>query len=132
MGGYIASEFASIFNGLDSKVHQIFRGNYLMRGFDKDLTKHITNEMAKQGICMHPQSSVTKISKTPDNKLLLHTSQDETIEVDAVMYATGRSPNVENLGLDQIGVTIGENGLIDINDKYETSINNIFAIGGCL
>ena len=129
-GGYIASEFASIFNGLDSVVHQIFRGEDLMRGFDTDLTKHITSEMAKQGVVMHPQSSVDRITKLPSSgKICLHTTQSEQIEVDQVMYATGRCPNISRLGLESLGIKINDGGLIEVSKYYQTNIEHIFAIG---
>lgn len=127
-GGYIACEFASIFNGLGAKVTQIYRGEQVLRGFDSDIRQHITDEMLKSGIDLRVQSDIASIEKKTDH-YLVHLKNNDTVEVDVVMYATGRIPRTEGLGLDKIGVTLGKKGEIKVDENYRTSVPSVFALG---
>jgi glutathione reductase (NADPH) len=127
-GGYIGVEFASIFNGLGSEVTQVYRGLHLLRGFDRDIAVFLTDEMRKKGINFLFNTDITRIAK---NKGGLTACLDDGTEltVDAVMYATGRAPNAKQLGLEQAGVELAENGAIKVDDDLCTSIKSVYAIG---
>lgn len=127
-GGYIAVEFAGIFAGLGSKVTQLYRGEQILRGFDNDIQNHLANEMRNKGIDVRTQTNVTKIEKT-DKGLTLTLTDDSTLDVDAVMYATGRAPNTKGLGLENAGVELANNGAIKVDAYSKTNIDNIYAVG---
>ncbi|MEL6584670.1 MAG: glutathione-disulfide reductase [Pseudomonadota bacterium] len=127
-GGYIASEFAGIFHGLGSQVCQVYRGSQILRGFDDDLRSHVSQEMVRKGIDVVLGTTVLGIEKT-DTGLLVDISMSDTMEFDAVMYATGRVPNTDNLGLDQVGVELTDSGAVKIDDYGQSSVPSIYAVG---
>jgi glutathione reductase (NADPH) len=128
-GGYIAVEFAGIFNGLGSKVTQMYRGPQILRGFDDDVRNTLAGEMVKKGIDIIVETIIDRIEKQQDGSLLLHLSDGSTLETDAVMAATGRKPNVANLGLEQVGVALDKNGAVKVDEYSKTSVDNIYAVG---
>ena len=127
-GGYIAVEFAGIFNGLGSHVTQVYRGPVFLRGFDDDARSFVAQEMLKKGVDLRFNMDVTAITKS-SKELTVALSDGTSINCDAVMYATGRKPLTANLGLEACGVTLGKNGAIVVNDRYQTNIKSIYAIG---
>lgn len=127
-GGYIASEFACILNGLGSEVTQIYRRDLILRGFDDDVRRHVSDEMAAKGIALRYNADVAKITKTGD-ALAVTLTDDEVIEADAVLYATGRKPATSSLGLEAAGVALGRNGEVIVDDYSQTNIPSIYAVG---
>ena len=127
-GGYIASEFACILNGLGSEVTQIYRRDLILRGFDDDVRRHVSDEMAAKGIALRYNADVAKITKTGD-ALAVTLTDDEVIEADAVLYATGRKPATSGLGLEAAGVALGRNGEVIVDDYSQTNIPSIYAVG---
>lgn len=127
-GGYIACEFASIFNGLGSKVTQLYRGVQVLRGFDDDVRAFIAGEMIKTGVDLRLNAKVAAIHKIPDG-LQVQLAGGGSVTVDAVLYATGRVPKVKGLGLEDIGVRQNGEGAIQVNDQYQSSVPSIYAIG---
>ena len=127
-GGYIACEFASIFNSLGSEITLIYRGEQVLRGFDQDIRKHISNEIVKAGIDLRVQTEVAAIKKVADGYQVQFNNGD-TVEVDAVMYATGRVPRTEGLGLENAGIELGDRGEIKVDENYRTNIPSIYALG---
>lgn len=128
-GGYIAVEFAGIFAGLGADTVLSYRGDLFLRGFDNDVRKSLRDEMLKKQINLKFNSTISKIEKLQDEQLQV-TWQDGTTEiVDAVMYATGRVPNTEDLGLKQAGVELAENGAIKVDENFQTSVSTIYALG---
>ena len=128
-GGYIAVEFAGIFAGLGSKVTQLYRSDLFLRGFDLDVRMVVAEEMVKKGIDLRFNSKVECVTKQADGSLLVDLDDAETIEADMVMYATGRAPKVDGLGLDAAGVETAANGAIKVDAEWRTSAENIYAIG---
>lgn len=129
-GGYIALEFASIFNGLGSEAHVSYRGELFLRGFDQDVREHVRDSMAAKGINLHFNSEVQAIEKTGQGDELNVTFKDgSTLEVDCVFCAIGRRPMLDNLGLENVNVQLDRHGLIAVNERYETSEPSILAIG---
>jgi len=127
-GGYIAVEFAGIFNGMGSQVTQIYRGPQILRGFDDDVRDTLAGELVKKGIDLRVESTIDKIDKT-ESGLLLHLSDRSTLETDLVMAATGRKPNTQNLGLEAAGVELDDKGAVKVDAYSRSSQPNIYAIG---
>ncbi|WP_299620910.1 glutathione-disulfide reductase [Pelagibius sp.] len=127
-GGYIAVEFAGIFNGLGSRVTQIYRGPQILRGFDDDVRNTLAAEMTKKGIEIIVETVIDRVEKR-EHDLLLHLSDGSTLETDLVMAATGRKPNVANLGLETAGVELDERGAVKVDAYSRTTAENIYAVG---
>ncbi|WP_136067699.1 glutathione-disulfide reductase [Modicisalibacter radicis] len=127
-GGYIAVEFASIFNGLGSESHLVYRGALFLRGFDHEVREFTRDEMAKKGVNLHFETTIEAIEKQGD-ALQVTLTNGETLEVDAVLAATGRRPHLAGLGLDQLDVALNPDGTLKVNERYETSIPSILALG---
>jgi glutathione reductase (NADPH) len=127
-GGYIACEFASIFNGLGSQVTQLYRGHQVLRGFDEEVRAFIAGEMVKTGITLHLNTDVAAITRSGKD-LQVRLLDGSVISVDTVLYATGRVPLVNSLGLEAAGVRQNAAGAIQVNAQYQTSVPSIYALG---
>jgi glutathione reductase (NADPH) len=127
-GGYIACEFASIFNGLDSKVTQLYRGEQVLRGFDDEVRHFVAAEMIKSGVDLRLNAGVVDIRKAADG-LRVELEDGNVVMADAVLYATGRVPNVQGLGLDTVGVAQGGQNEVLVNAHYQTNVPSIYAVG---
>ena len=127
-GGFIACEFAGIFNGMGSKVHQLYRGEAVLRGFDQDVRRVVGAEMQKKGIDLRLEANVTGIQKTAAG-LELTQDNGEKLEVDTVLYATGRVPNVRGLGLVDAGVEVRADGRVVVDEYSRSSVDHIYAVG---
>jgi glutathione reductase (NADPH) len=127
-GGYIAVEFAAIFNGLGSEVTLVYRGDNILRGFDDDVRDHLAAEMAKRGIRIVTKRIVEAVEKV-DHGLCVELSGHDQVLVDRVMFATGRRPNVRGLGLEAAGVKLGRTGGIAVDEYSRTSVPSIYAVG---
>ena len=127
-GGYIACEFASIFNGLGSAVTQLYRGEQVLRGFDDEIRHFVAQEMTKAGVDLRLGADVAAITRTADGLRVALKGGGEVL-ADAVLYATGRVPNVKGLGLQTVGVAQGKAGEVIVNEHYQTSVPSIFAVG---
>ena len=127
-GGYIAVEFADIFNGLGVETMQLYRGSLFMRGFDDDLRELLAEEMRKKGVDLRMNCDIVEIARK-DGELHLKLTDGDIIKTDAVMYATGRNPNTKDLGLEAAGVKLGKSGEIVVDKYSKTSVENIYAVG---
>tara|TARA_R110000850_G_scaffold22710_2_gene67175 strand:- start:623 stop:1987 length:1365 start_codon:yes stop_codon:yes gene_type:complete len=127
-GGYIACEFAGIFNGMGAKTHQFYRGAQILRGFDGEVRGHVSDAMIARGIDLHLGTDVVKIDKQADG---LHVSctNGAVCVVDQVLYATGRVANTEGLGLESLGLSLGRTGEIPVNEYSQTAIPSVYAVG---
>ncbi len=129
-GGYIAVEFAGIFNGMGSQVIQLYRGEQILRGFDRDVRDMVAAEMRKKGVDLRVNCSlIARIDRQADGSLLVTQENGATIETDAVLYAIGRNPLTRGLGLEQAGVAMDDIGAVIVDDDFRTSAPNIFALG---
>ncbi len=126
-GGYIGLEFASILNNLESKVMVVDLEDNILRGFDKSIVAKMTSIFKNKGIVIKNSTTITKISKV-SNTLIAEIGGDK-IEVDAIVSSAGRKPNVEGLGLENVGLELSQNGSIKVDSNFETSQKGIFAIG---
>jgi glutathione reductase (NADPH) len=127
-GGYIAVEFACIFNGLGVEVELLYRGGEILRGFDHDLRSALSEIMRGQGITITCNTEPAAIEKAGGG-LLVKTNQGGEIACGQIMFATGRRPNTVGLGLQKLGVKCGWNGRIMVNDSYQSSVPSIYAVG---
>jgi glutathione reductase (NADPH) len=127
-GGFIACEFAGIFNGLGSEVSLLYRGDAVLRGFDHDVRRVVGEEMQKKGIRLSLERVVESIRKK-DHCLELSCNDGAVLEVDQVMFATGRVPNVRGLKLAEIGLNVRPGGRILVNEVSQTNLDHIYAVG---
>ena len=127
-GGYIAVEFAGILNGLGTRLTQLYRGPLFLRGFDDDLRRTLAVEMRKKAIDLRFSAEVAAIQKTASG-LHVRLRDGAEIETDLVMYATGRRPNTQGLGLAEAGVATTPGGAIVVDDYGRTSTETIYAVG---
>lgn len=127
-GGYIAVEFAGIFSGFGSSVTEIIRGEEVLRGFDNDIRKSLSEEMRKRDIKILAKTEVTEIKKSGQN-LLVTLNSGSVMETDCIMYATGRAANTKGLGLEKAGVELKKDGSIVVDKCNRTSRSNIYAVG---
>ncbi|AOI66823.1 glutathione reductase [Burkholderia territorii] len=128
-GGYIAVEFAGIFNGFGSHVDLFYRGEKILRGFDDDVRQFLTDEMTKQGVAIHARAVIESIEREEDGTLFVRIGDARHGPYDQVLYATGRVPNVDGLGLEQAGVLLDARGAIAVDAYSATSVPSIHAIG---
>ncbi|KAM6575096.1 hypothetical protein CsatA_023423 [Cannabis sativa] len=128
-GGYIALEFAGIFNGLNSEVHVFIRQKKVLRGFDEEVRDFLGEQMSVRGIEFHTEESPQAITKSADGTLSLKTSKGTIEGFSHVMFATGRRPNTKNLGLEAVGVNMNKNGAIEVDEYSRTSVPSIWAVG---
>ena len=127
-GGFIACEFAGIFNGMGSKVTQVYRGDALLRGFDGDVRRVVTAELRNKGIDVRLESDVKELVKK-DSGIDVVLDDGEVVTVDEVLYATGRVPNVRGLGLREVGVEMRADGRVVVDELSCSSVDHIYAVG---
>jgi len=127
-GGYIAVEFAGIFNGLGASTKLAYRGEMFLRGFDGGVRQFVAEELDNAGIELAFQTQVVAIDEADDG-YTVHYADETTERVDLVMYATGRKPRVDGLGLAALGVKQSANGAIEVNDHFQSSVPSIYALG---
>jgi glutathione reductase (NADPH) len=129
-GGYIAVEFAGIFNGLGVETVQLYRGEQILRGFDKDVRDALAAQMRIKGVDLRVQRIIARTEKVGDcYRLTL--SDGAMLETDLVMYAIGRRPLTANMGLAEAGVNLDGEGAVVVNRHSRSSVENIYAIGDC-
>ncbi len=128
-GGYIANEFAGIFNEFGSKVTIMNRSDQLLRGYDEALRDRLLQISLTKGIDFRFNAQFRGIEQTEDGCLKVSMTNHEDLVVDCVLFATGRVPNTEGLGLDKAGVALGERGEIAVDEYSRTNIDHIYAVG---
>lgn len=128
-GGYIAVEFAGIFNGFGVKTDLLYRRELFLRGFDTDVREFARTEMKKKGIGLHFNSTIERIEKRADGRLEAELTNGRRMVADQILYATGRRPNTEGLGLETVGVETNDAGAIKVDTHFRTNISSIYALG---
>ena len=129
-GGYIAVEFASIFNGLGVDTTLVYRGARLLKEFDADLGEFLAGQMQHKGVHIRYHSNITSIARAaPGNALRATLADGSVLEADCVMYATGRAPNTRGLGLENAGVVLTADGAVAVGAQFQTNVASIYAIG---
>jgi glutathione reductase (NADPH) len=127
-GGYIAVEFANIFHGLGVETVLIYRGEQILRGFDDDLRSHLAAEMKKKGIEIRVQSDVARIERSGDGVRVM-LNDGTGFGAGQIMFATGRIPNVIDLGLEKAGVELTPHYAVKVDEYSRSSVANIYAVG---
>ncbi|MDO9384260.1 MAG: glutathione-disulfide reductase [Hyphomicrobiaceae bacterium] len=127
-GGYIAIEFAGIFAGLGAETTIVYRSEKILRGFDEDLRDGLTEALQKRGVRIVTNAQITGVEKIAGGLTTKLSTGDDLVS-DQVMFAIGRVPNVEGMGLGELGVERGWNGHIVVDEFSRSSVENIFAVG---
>ena len=128
-GGYIAVEFANIFLGLGVEVTLVYRGKEILQGFDDDLRHALHQAMAKKGMRVRCEDTLTEVVQKPDGRFQAHLKSGDCLDADEVMLAVGRMPNTEDLGCEKAGVELGPRGEVVIDEFSRSSVDHIYAIG---
>ncbi|MGV3555065.1 MAG: glutathione-disulfide reductase [Croceibacterium sp.] len=128
-GGYIANEFAGIFNEFGTQVTIINRSDKILRGYDEQLRDRLLQISLTKGIQFRFNAEFRGIEKQADGTLKVSMTGHDDLEVDCVMYATGRLPNTEGLGLEELGIELTERGAIKVDEYSKTSVASIYAVG---
>ncbi|WP_304638718.1 glutathione-disulfide reductase [Pseudomonas sp.] len=128
-GGYIAVEFASIFHGLGCETSLLYRGDLFLRGFDRDVREHVALTLQAKGLDLQFNTDVQRIDRHSDGSLKVTLQNGGVLETDLVLYATGRRPRVEGLGLENTGVSLSDKGFVEVDELYQTRDPAVFAIG---
>ena len=127
--GYIAVELAGVFNGLGTEVSLVVRKDSVLRSFDTMLSEQLMEAMRGEGITLDTGVVPGSVEKTNDG-YLLHAQDGRAFgPVDCVLWAIGREPNTDGLGLEEAGVTVDEGGFVPVDDFQQTNVENIFALG---
>ncbi|WP_424984727.1 glutathione-disulfide reductase [Microbulbifer sp. S227A] len=133
-GGYIACEFACIMHGLGVEVTQYYRGAQVLRGFDEEGRGLVAESMRERGIDLHTGTDIIEMGpagpggKAGDPVRVKATNGSERV-FDTVLFATGRAPNSDNMGLEEVGITLGRKGQIEVDEYSQTAVPSIYAIG---
>ena len=127
-GGYIACEFACIFNGLGSDVTQYYRGDQILRGFDEEARGLLAEEIRDRGVDLHLGTNVIEMERR-DGRVWTKATNGREDVFDQVLFATGRAPNSGGLGLEELGVELGRNGQIVVDEYSQSTVPSIFAVG---
>jgi glutathione reductase (NADPH) len=128
-GGYIASEFAGVMNGMGVETVQFYRGDQILRGFDDEARSLVADEMRASGVDLQVNTNVTEMKRDASGGIWTMDTNGNARVFDQVMFATGRALNTDNLGLDLAGVTMGRKGEITVDDYSQTAVPSIYAVG---
>lgn len=127
-GGYIGVEFAGVFNGLGSRTTLVHRGPAILRGFDEDLRHFLAREMDKKDVSLRFNQTIKSVAKGQGG-LTVEFSDGTQADFDQILYAVGRSPNTQGLGLEDAGVALDPRGAIQVDEYFRTNIPSVLAIG---
>lgn len=127
-GGYIAVEFASIFNSLGVATTLLYRGSLFLKGFDHEIRQFLDQAMRRKGIQLKFTTDIHSIHKV-NNQLQATLTDKSTLSADQIMYAIGRTPMTNALNIEKLGINLDKNSAIIVNNRYQTNIPSIYAIG---
>ncbi|XP_014680544.1 PREDICTED: glutathione reductase-like, partial [Priapulus caudatus] len=129
-GGYIALEFAMLMRGLGSDVSILHQAWPVLEGFDSSIQKALRAQMESDGIHINDNGIINKVEKQEDERLTIHFEDGSQInDVNALIWAIGRRPNTDNIGLENTSVEVAKNGMIVVDDEEKTNVAGIYAIG---
>jgi glutathione reductase (NADPH) len=128
-GGYIAVEFAGIFQGLGAQTTLLYRGPLFLRGFDDSVREFVAEEIRKKGVDLRFNTEVLSVDQGARERLDITTDDGHRLVADELLYATGRIPNTAGLGLEGAGVHLSPRGAVEVDDFYQSSVPSIYALG---
>lgn len=128
-GGFIACEFACVLQGLGVAVTQMYRGAQILRGFDDDLRHTVAAEMGGQGVTLEVGTDLVSLEKLADGRFAASDTNGGRREFDRVLFATGRVPNTQGLGLEEAGVLLAEGGAVQVDEWSQSNIPSVYAVG---
>ncbi len=128
-GGYIAIEFAGIFNGLGVQTELIYRGSMFLRGFDHEVREFVADQVQQKGVKLSFEVNIESITRNDNGTLQVQMTDGTEREVDCVMSAIGRSPRIDGLGLNHTQVQLNKDNTIQVNHQFQTHEPSIYAIG---
>jgi glutathione reductase (NADPH) len=127
--GYIAVEIAGVLNALGSETHLVLRKDHPLREFDEIISSTLNEQLQLEGIEIHKQTQITQIDNNEDGSFALKTDNETLPEVDAVIYAIGRSPSTQGLGLESAGIELDKRGFIPTDEYQNTNVKGLYAVG---
>lgn len=127
--GYIGVELAGVMNSLGSETHLIVRGDSILKNFDSEITTTLSEIMHNDGIVFHYKSEPQKINQQSDGCLTVELNHDKTLEVDCVIWATGREPATDKIAIENAGVAVTDKGFIKVDKLQNTNVEGIYAVG---
>lgn len=128
-GGYIANEFAGIFHQFGTHVTLVNRSDVILRGYDQQIVDRLLQISLRKGIDFRFNSTIERIERKDDGTLHISMTGCDDLEADQMLFATGRKPNTQGLGLEQAGVEVGDKGQIKVDADNRSSVPSIFAVG---
>jgi glutathione reductase (NADPH) len=128
-GGYIAVEFAGIFQGLGAQTTLLYRGPLFLRGFDDSVREFVADELRRKGIDLRFNTEVLSVDEATAGRIAVMTDDGHELVTDELMFATGRLPNTVGLGLEAAGVQLSPRGAVVVDDYYQSSVPSIYALG---
>jgi glutathione reductase (NADPH) len=128
-GGYIAVEFACIFAGLGVNVHLVYRGKQLLKQLDNDVSDFMLTEIKHHGIEVHLETDVASIEAANGSDKTVALNTGDSVVAQTVLYATGRKPKFDGLGLENVEITYDRQGKIAVDEWYQTETPSVFALG---
>lgn len=128
-GGYIAVEFAGIFNGLGCDTELLYRKDLFLRGFDLEIRRFVAEQVAEKGVKLSFNTDIQSIAKEENGELTVTLNNGEIRIVDAVFSAIGRTPKIQGLNLDAAGVKLDQRGYIQVDEGFKTTADSVFAVG---
>ena len=128
-GGYIAVELAGILNGLGVQTTLVYRGDLILRGFDRQIREFVTEELQKKGVQLLLNADVREVRRIAENDFVVQLSPGDELQAGLVLYATGRKPLVHGMGLEELGVQLNVLGEIEVDQFYQSNVPGIYALG---
>jgi len=128
-GGYIANEFAGVFNELGSRVTLVNRSDQILRSYDQQIRDRLLQISMAKGIQFQFNATIERVDKHKDGVLDIHMKDGTTLQAESLMFATGRLPNTDGLGLDAAGVALGDRGAVSVDQDHRSSCPSIYAVG---
>ena len=128
-GGYIANEFAGIFHQFGSRVTLVNRSDVMLRHYDEQIVDRLIQISLRKGIDFKFHATIDRVRRDDNGKLHIGMTGCDDLQADELLIATGREPNTQGLGLEEVGVELGEKGRVKVDEDNRSSVPSIFAVG---
>jgi glutathione reductase (NADPH) len=128
-GGYIANEFAGIFHQFGTHVRLVNRSDVILRHYDQQIVDRLLQISLRKGVDFEFQATIDRVERRDDGSLHIAMTGCDDLQADQLLFATGRDPNTKGLGLEEVGVELGEKGRVKVDEDNRSSVPSIFAVG---